>query len=55
MKAKKCTECLNETHQADGVCVLCKLGLSAMSLELKDLLKSDNKSNFQKMKAAKVR
>jgi len=46
MKAHKCTKCDNQTFQKDSICVSCKLGLSQMHAELKDLLKKDKRLNL---------
>lgn len=48
MKQRKCEKCNNTTRQEDGICVICKLGLSQMSSELKEMMKKPNK----RMKAA---
>ena len=45
MKAKKCQKCDNSTHQKEGICVSCQLGLTQMYNELIDLLKKDKKWN----------
>ena len=43
MKHHKCTNCNNDTFQKDGVCVICKLGLTQMYAELAALSKKKNK------------
>lgn len=42
MKVKKCTQCNNNTYQKDGICVSCRIGISKMYDELKELM-DDNK------------
>ena len=46
MKAHKCTQCDNTTLQKDGICVICKLGISQMHEELVDLMKKKKKLHF---------
>ncbi len=55
MKAKKCLECDNETYQEDGICVLCKIGITRIDDELIDALKKDNKWDLLEQKAAAMR
>ena len=55
MKAKKCTYCENTTHQKDGVCVLCSIGLPSMYSELVSLLKENKGGKSQKLKIAATR
>ncbi len=43
MKHNKCTNCNNDTFQKDGICVICKLGLTQMYAELAALSKKKNK------------
>ncbi len=43
MKVNKCTQCNNNTYQKDGICVSCRIGISKMYDELKDLMKEDKK------------
>jgi len=43
MKAKKCKQCNNETFQKDGICVICRIGITPVYTELVDLLKQDSK------------
>jgi hypothetical protein len=46
MKAHKCTNCDNTTHQKDGICVICRLGITQMHEELVDLMKKKKKLQF---------
>lgn len=46
MKSKKCLQCDNDTYQKDGICVSCKIGISKMYDELKDLMKENRKLNL---------
>jgi hypothetical protein len=39
VNAKKCLACDNETYQEDGMCVLCKTGLTRIDDELRDAFK----------------
>lgn len=55
MKAKTCTQCDKKTFQKDGICALCKIGLTQMYDELIDLLKKDNKLAIRTPKTAKTR
>lgn len=43
MKGKKCAQCNNTTYQKDGICVSCKLGLTKMYDELKEMMERDKK------------
>jgi hypothetical protein len=43
MKGKKCTQCKNDTYQKDGICVSCRIGISKMYDELKELMKENTK------------
>jgi len=43
MKVNKCTQCNNNTYQKDGICVSCRIGISKMYDELKELMKEDKK------------
>jgi hypothetical protein len=43
MKGKKCTQCDNDTYQKDGICVSCKIGITKMYDELKELMKENTK------------
>lgn len=54
MKARKCTQCDNSTHQEDGVCVICKIGITQIYSELIELLKKDKNFNVRKLKIAKM-
>lgn len=55
MKTKKCKKCDNETYQEDGICVICKIGITRIYEELVNLLKKDNKWNLQIQKTAEIR
>ncbi|NWF76801.1 MAG: hypothetical protein HXY53_09605 [Nitrospirae bacterium] len=54
MKARKCIKCDNSTHQEDGVCVICRLGIKQVYSDLIDLLKKDKNFNFRRLKIAKI-
>jgi len=43
MKVKKCTQCNNNTYQKDGICVSCRIGISKMYDELKELMEENKK------------
>lgn len=43
MKVHKCLQCDNKTHQKDGICVSCRLGITQMYTELAELMKKDKK------------
>lgn len=43
MQATKCIECHTETFQREGICVLCKAGVTQMYKELIDLLIKDKR------------
>jgi hypothetical protein len=43
MKVKKCTQCNNNTYQKDSICVSCKIGISKMYDELKELMEENKK------------
>ncbi len=43
MKGKKCGQCSNSTYQKDGICVSCKLGLTRMHDELKEMMDQNKK------------
>jgi len=43
MKAHKCMKCDNTTNQKDGICVICRLGITQMHTELVDLMKKKKK------------
>jgi hypothetical protein len=43
MKAHKCMKCENTTNQKDGICVICRLGITQMHTELVDLMKKKKK------------
>lgn len=47
MKTYKCKECGNATRQEDGVCVVCRIGLTEMRAELFDLIKKDKKRKYE--------
>ena len=55
MKSRKCEKCGNETHQTDSICVLCKIGITGMYVELIELLQKERKLHPQKMKIAKAK
>jgi|GEM_PF-1578624 len=47
MKTYKCKQCGNATRQEDAICVVCRIGLTAMHAELVDLIKKDKKRKYQ--------
>jgi hypothetical protein len=47
MKINKCIKCENTTRQPDGICVVCKLGISQMHTELISLLKKKKRWNVR--------
>jgi len=50
MKTNKCMKCDNKTHQKDSICVVCKIGITAIHEELVDLLKKSNKGCLRTLK-----
>ncbi len=46
MKAKKCSQCNNNTYQKDGICVACRIGIGKMYDELKELMTDAKKWNL---------
>jgi hypothetical protein len=43
VKTHKCIKCDITTRQEDGICVVCKIGVTQMHAELVDLLKKKKK------------
>jgi hypothetical protein len=43
MEATKCIQCGKETLQKDGVCVICRTGITLLHEELVALLAADEK------------
>jgi hypothetical protein len=54
MKANKCIKCENKTFQKDGLCVVCRIGISTIYVELTELLKT-GKAGMPVMKASHSR
>jgi len=50
MKTNKCVKCDNKTLQKDGICVVCRIGLTGMYTELADLLKKGTKEDLRTLK-----
>lgn len=46
MKTRKCAHCNNATYQKDGICVSCKIGITKMYDELKQLMDDNKKWNL---------
>jgi hypothetical protein len=55
MKVNKCVTCGNKTFQEDKVCVVCKIGLSGIYMELVDLLKKGNGKSLRALKISGMR
>jgi len=55
MKSNKCKQCENETFQKEGICVICKIGITPIYTELVDLLKQDGKWDPRIQKTAESR
>jgi hypothetical protein len=55
MKVNKCVTCGNKTFQEDKICVVCKIGLTGIYMELVDLLKKGNEKSLRTLKISEMR